>query len=239
MIWPHGLESAQEFCYHINSLMPTFKITMEIENDSTNPLSGELVIREGTTTNTKIYRKPIHTGPYLHFQSSRPPHVKRGIVKTIPRHIPRATGPVRRDCYFKTLNYSSVPIALGFCYQQTQEKCSSEGGAVTRFYICTLHKRCLLEVQTYSEQIQFNTVFQLRHAIRNPLMRTRPISDPQKTAKCIYSFPCECGRNDIMETGRPWNVRLWKHRRNLEVGHLERSRLAQQSFEENRRVLWE
>jgi hypothetical protein len=103
MIWPHGLESAQEFCYHINSLMPTFKITMEIENDSTNPLSGELVIREGTTTNTKIYRKPIHTGPYLHFQSSRPPHVKRGIVKTIPRHIPRATGPVRRDCYFKSL----------------------------------------------------------------------------------------------------------------------------------------
>jgi len=31
---------------------------------------------------------------------------------------------------------------------------------------------------------------------------------------------------------------LREHRRNLELGHLERSRLAEHSYEENRRVLW-
>jgi hypothetical protein len=36
-----------------------------------------------------------------------------------------------------------------------------------------------------------------------------------------------------------WAVRLGKHRRTLEVGHLEKSRLAQNSFEANHRVLWE
>jgi hypothetical protein len=70
--------------------------------------------------------------------------------------------------------------------------------------------------------------------MEKPLMKTRPISDPQKTGNCIYSFPSECGRNDIEETGRPWNVRLREH-----GGNLERSRLARHSFEENRRVLWE
>jgi len=32
---------------------------------------------------------------------------------------------------------------------------------------------------------------------------------------------------------------LRKHRQNLESDHLERSRLEKQSFEENRRILWE
>jgi len=83
VIWPHGLDSLQEFCYHINSLIPTFKITMEIETDSVNPLLDVLVIREGNTMNIKIYRKPTHTGCYLHFQSKSPRHVKRGIVQSL------------------------------------------------------------------------------------------------------------------------------------------------------------
>jgi hypothetical protein len=138
VIWPRGLDSLQEFCYHINSLIPTFKITMKIESDSANPLLDVLVIREGTTMNIKIYRNPTHTGRYLHFQSNCPPHVKRGIVQSLyyrPNVIYQEQQ-VRSDeiCYFKTRNstYSSMPIAVGFCYQQTQEKCSSEeGGAAT------------------------------------------------------------------------------------------------------------
>jgi hypothetical protein len=83
VIWPHGLDGSQEFCYHINILTPTFKITKEIETDSANPSLEVLVIREGTTMNTKIYTKPTHAGRYLHFQSNRPPHVKRGIVQSL------------------------------------------------------------------------------------------------------------------------------------------------------------
>lgn len=83
VIWPHGLDSSHEFFYHINSLIPTFKFAKEIETDTANPLLDVLVIREGTTMNTKIYRKPTHTGHYLHFQSNRPPHVKRGIVQSL------------------------------------------------------------------------------------------------------------------------------------------------------------
>ena len=59
------------------------------------------------------------------------------------------------------------------------------------------------------------------------------------TADCVCSIPCEFGRRFIGETGRPWAVRLVKHRRNLGVGHLGRSILAQHSFEANHRVLWE
>jgi hypothetical protein len=61
----------------------------------------------------------------------------------------------------------------------------------------------------------------MRHSLRNSFMRTRPIGVPQKIADSIYRIPCECGRNYMAETGRPWAVRLSKHRRHLEVGYLE------------------
>jgi hypothetical protein len=56
---------------------------------------------------------------------------------------------------------------------------------------------------------------------------------------CIYGSSCECGRSYVVETGRPWAVRLKEeHRENLEVGQLKRSRLVQRSFEENRCIVW-
>jgi hypothetical protein len=68
-------------------------------------------------------------------------------------------------------------------------------------------------------------------------MRTRPIRAPQNIANCVYSITYECGRSFIGETGRPWIVRLRKHRQNLE-GHLERSKVVQHAFGENHHIVW-
>jgi predicted GIY-YIG superfamily endonuclease len=63
--------------------------------------------------------------------------------------------------------------------------------------------------------------------------------DPQQTAQCVYSIPCECGRSYIGETGRPLVVRLREHRHNLQQGLLEKSKLAQHANEEGHRVGWD
>jgi hypothetical protein len=55
----------------------------------------------------------------------------------------------------------------------------------------------------------------------------------------FYFKTKKCGSNYSGKTGRSWAVRLGEHWRQLEVGHLERSRLAQHSFEENHRLFWE
>jgi hypothetical protein len=58
-------------------------------------------------------------------------------------------------------------------------------------------------------------IFKTIHTLRSLLMKTRPGRDPQQTAQCIYSIPCECGRSYIGETGRPLAVRIREHRQGL------------------------
>jgi hypothetical protein len=67
-------------------------------------------------------------------------------------------------------------------------------------------------------------------------MRTRPQRDPQQTAQCVYSIPCECGRSYMGETGRPVAVLLSEHRRNLKEDLAEKSKLARHAYEEGHRV---
>jgi hypothetical protein len=89
-----------------------------------------------------------------------------------------------------------------------------------------------------ANRYNIRTVSKMRHTLKNSLMTMGPVMAPQETGNCIYSIPCECGRRYIGETGRPWAVRFREHRRNLEEVHLERSKCAQHSFEENCQIIW-
>jgi hypothetical protein len=71
-------------------------------------------------------------------------------------------------------------------------------------------------VKNVSEMFKrIGKIFKTKHTLRSSLMKTRPERDPQQTAQCIYSIPCECGRSYIGEPGRPLAVRLREHRHNL------------------------
>jgi hypothetical protein len=70
-------------------------------------------------------------------------------------------------------------------------------------------------------------------------MKTRPERDSQQTVQCVYSIPCECGRSYTGETGRPLAVLLREHRHNLIEGLLDKSELAQLSYEDGDRVGWD
>ena len=68
---------------HLNSIRPSIKFTMELEEDGSIPFLDTRVTRkvEGKLDIT-VYRKPTHTDRYLHF-SSHPTHVKKGLVRCL------------------------------------------------------------------------------------------------------------------------------------------------------------
>jgi hypothetical protein len=85
----------------------------------------------------------------------------------------------------------------------------------------------------------YNLIFRTKCTRRSSHMMTRPGGGPQQTAQCVYSIPCECGRNYIGETGRPLAVHLREYRHNLKESLLEKSKLAQHAHEEGHRVGWD
>jgi hypothetical protein len=98
-------------------------------------------------------------------------------------------------------------------------------------------------VKDFSEKFKcignlYNIRTKFRTTLRCSLMKTRPEGDPQQTAQCVCSIPCECGRSCIGETGRPLVVRLREQRHNLQQSLLEESELAQHDCEEGHRVGW-
>jgi hypothetical protein len=76
------------------------------------------------------------------------------------------------------------------------------------------------------------TIFKTKHTFRGTLVRTRPMSDPQLTAHCIYNIPCECGGSYV------GYVRIREHRINLKNGLLDKLKLAQHAFKEDNQISW-
>jgi hypothetical protein len=81
-------------------------------------------------------------------------------------------------------------------------------------------------------------IFKTEHTLRGTLMQTGTVRDAQQTKQCVYNIPCDCGRCYIGETSRPLEVRIKQHKYNLTQGLLQKSKLAQRSYEEGHRICW-
>jgi hypothetical protein len=246
VVWPHGPEHLQNFLSHLNCLRPTIQFTMERESGSAIPFLDVLVIRKETTLATKVYRKPTHTGRYLNFNSNHPPHVKRGLIQSLHKRASIICQEHQDLCdeirgLRHDLQLNGYP--RGFIDSVINSKGSSrlnkEEKPLGYVYIPYV-KGVSEKFKRIGNRYNVRTIFRTKHTLRNSLMKTRPNTDPQRTAKCVYSIPCECGRSYIGETGRPLlAVRLREHKHNFKEGLIEKSKLAQHAYEEDHKVMWD
>jgi hypothetical protein len=102
-------------------------------------------------------------------------------------------------------------------------------------YVKGISEKC----KHIGKRYKIRTVSRTKHTLRSSLMKTRPKRCPLKTAHCVYSIPCECGRCYTGETGRPLVVQIREHRQNLKEGLLEISKLAQYTYEEGHRMRYD
>ena len=62
-------ESATEFLQVLNDIHPSLAFTMELEQEGSIPFLSTVIRRSSNSLTTKVYRKPVDTGLWLHFQS--------------------------------------------------------------------------------------------------------------------------------------------------------------------------
>ena len=77
------LETASEFLTTLNNSHPSINFTMELEENGRVPFLGMDIIRNGCRLDTKVYRKPTHTGLPLYYHSQVNSRYKRSLLNTM------------------------------------------------------------------------------------------------------------------------------------------------------------
>jgi hypothetical protein len=66
VFFSQGPVRLEKFLYHLSGLRPTIKFSMGVEVNNTLPFLDIVVMKRGPDVTMKMYRKPTHTGSYLH-----------------------------------------------------------------------------------------------------------------------------------------------------------------------------
>jgi hypothetical protein len=137
-----------------------------------------------------MYRKPTHTGLYLHLKLTHPYHVKRGVVhslisrgKVIRQGQKDFNNKIKNISHDLRVNDYSQEFVHSVIKSSTRNRPSSDKiyqGIVLRVYQRNSHA--------------LGTVSKTKHTLPGTLLKNGPIKNAQQTNQCEYSIPCDCGR---------------------------------------------
>ena len=79
-IWNDSWGSFDTFFQKLNSFAPSIKFKVEWENDGKLPFLDVLIIKGRNELEFSVFRKPTHSGGYLHFFSNHPDKIKKSVA---------------------------------------------------------------------------------------------------------------------------------------------------------------
>ncbi|KAL9964368.1 hypothetical protein ACROYT_G027999 [Oculina patagonica] len=92
-------------------------------------------------------------------------------------------------------------------------------------------RRCL-------QQQGVRAVFKSETTLRSQLVRPKDAVDSTKQDGVVYRIPCECGKVNIGETGRPMQDRIKEHDRDIRLARTQTSAVAEHTNNTGHYPLW-
>ncbi|XP_050299707.1 uncharacterized protein LOC126738416 [Anthonomus grandis grandis] len=244
IIWDKEEKALQEFLLHLNSFRPTIKFTMETEKDSALPFLDVLVKKVGGNLRTSVYRKPTHTGQYLHYESNHPATTKVGIIRSLynrARTICRNDEDLKTevDTIYKDLQQNGYPKKLiSRTIQRTRpNQIRDEATTTTRLLPIPYIRGTSEQIRRIASKYNIRTAFRSSTTIRSVVSKTKP-DGMVDTKNCVYRIPCECGDSYIGETKRPLEIRAKEHRSWTQRGEVSKSGIAEHAWHNGHNIHW-
>ena len=81
-LWPRN-QNVDDFLENLNSLVPSIKFTVEVENEGILPFLDVLIHRDDRNLRFSIYRKPTNISSYVHYYSAHTRKVKISVFSSM------------------------------------------------------------------------------------------------------------------------------------------------------------
>ena len=217
-LWPHDRALFPNFLDALNSLSTSIRFKVEWEAEEKLPFLDSLVHRTSDHFLFSVYRKPMHSGMYVHFFSHHPLHIKRGIASSLFLRALRICDPPFLDdeisflrLSFSKLGYPShiLDSALSRA-KSTYYRPSLLRESPNSPVLCLPFTKSLQSLQRPLHSLHVRLVFRQSHTLRRAVMRTSP---PNTKQVGTYAIPCStCHLQYFGETGAGLDKRTGQHK---------------------------
>ncbi|UYV84250.1 hypothetical protein LAZ67_X001669 [Cordylochernes scorpioides] len=171
---------------------------------------------------TKIYRKPTHTGSYLNFNSFGPICHKVAVVKTLSKRLTthftdKTDEKIEKARLFQELQNNNYPKEFIKKQLYTPKIPSTNNTQIsTPNMFCSLPysygcERIARSLKKHNITTRYQPNQNLRSIFRHP--DTKQIYKPEDRADVVYKIPCKsCQAIYIGETSKPLSERINQHK---------------------------
>ena len=231
--------STEELLHHLNRVRLTIKFTVEQEEDGALPFLNTLLRRRRDgSLDVSVYRKPMHTDRYLHFESHHPTHVKRGVVRclhdrargvistqdNLQKEVDHLARVLKQNGYpANFIRNASAPPTQETADVSSPEEEQKKGLLVVIPYVAGMSE----DIRRVCRKFNIRIVFKSGQTLRSMLTKVKDTLPPGKQSNVVYHIPCSCGQVYIGETKRRLETRLKEHQNACERGMMEKSAVAE------------
>jgi hypothetical protein len=155
-------------------------------------------MKRGPNLAMKVYRKPTHTGRYLHFKSNHPHHVKRGVAQSLVSRA-KVICQDRKDFNREIKNIihdlilNEYPQEFIDSITKLERSNRPSSDTIYQSTVIIPYVRGISEnFRCIGNRFNVRTIFKMKYTFCGTLMKPGPVGDAQQTKQCVYSEYGRC-----------------------------------------------
>ena len=246
-IWPSALDPIFEtFFNQLNNLSPSVSFTVEWESNSKLPFLDVLVHNVNGKLSFSVYRKPTHSGGYLHYFSKHPQYMKLSVAIGLFLRIFRISSNIYQqsdiDETFEILKRNGYPEfflqkALAKAKFKSQNPAPRERNQSDLKRLVVPYHESFDQKKWLLKSAGIELVFNHPNTIKKTLIQRKLMvpKDSENDSPGLYIINCNtCPMKYIGETGRTVTERLKEHKMYLNVNARDPGKYVDQAVVKHR-----